>query len=68
MSIRRRIEGLEGRLPAKQPEPSDRTEVRARMKAHLDRIAALRRSDDPADKAELEATRWAVERRGEGSS
>lgn len=62
-SLERRLEVLEDRVPAKQPESSDRSEVRAHMKAHLDRIAALRRSGDPEDQAELEAVRSGVERR-----
>jgi hypothetical protein len=32
------------------------------MQQHLDRVARLRRSDNPADKAELEAVRTALER------
>ena len=73
MSIRRRLEALEGRV---QAEPSDRSEVRAWMKAHLDRIAAYRRGDMPEEeRPEFEAVHAAVVRgmeerrtRGEGGS
>jgi len=57
-NIHRRLEALEDRLPATQP---DRSEVRERVRANLDRIAKLRRSDGPEAVAELEAFRVAVE-------
>ena len=59
-SLERRVESLEGRIP--EPEPTGKQEARRRMQQHLDRLARLRRSDDPADKAELEAVRTALER------
>jgi hypothetical protein len=67
-SVRRRLEALEDRLPATEP---DRSEVRERIRENLDRIATLRRSDGPEATAELEAFRAGVERqiakrRGEG--
>ncbi len=67
-NIHRRLEALEDRLPATQPE---RSEVRERVRENLDRIALLRRSDGPEAVAELEAFRAGVERqiakrRGEG--
>jgi hypothetical protein len=58
-SLESRLGALEDRLPT--PEP-DRSEVRERVRANLDRVARLRRSDNPADKAELEAVRTALER------
>lgn len=72
MSLRHRLEVLEGHL---QPKPEDRSEVRAWMKAHLDRLAAYRRGDMPEDeRPEFEVVHAAVmrgleeyrERRGEG--
>ena len=68
MSIRRRLEVLEGRV---QPEPEDRSEVRKWMRESLSYIAKLRRSDTPEAKAELEAfsedmKRQIASRRGEG--
>ena len=73
MSIRRRLEVLEGRVPAKQSGSEDRSEVRAWMRESLDYIARLRRSDSPEDQAELEAFREVFEReralrRGEGTN
>ena len=59
-SLERRLEALEGNLPV--PEPPDRTEVRKRIKKNLDRLAALRRTDDPAARAELDAFAEAFER------
>lgn len=59
-NLERRLESLEDRMPP--PKPTGRQESRRRMQQHLDRIARLRRSDDPADKAELEAVRTALER------
>ena len=69
MSIRRRLEVLEGNM---QPEPEDRSEIRKWMRESLSYIAELRRSDTPEAKAELEAFREDMERqiarrRGEGS-
>lgn len=61
MSVKRRLERLEDRIPA--PEPPGRSEARERMLEHLDRIAALRLSDAPEDRAELEAVRCDVERK-----
>ncbi len=72
MSIRRRLEVLEGRTPA--PEPSGRSEAREWMRESLDRIAAYRRGKlGPEEAAEVEALKAAVERRmaesrGEGRS
>ena len=68
-SLERRLEALEGI----QTAPEDRTEVRARIRENLDRIATLRRGDGPEDVAELEAFSEAVERekvkrRGRGLS
>jgi hypothetical protein len=62
VSIRRRLKALEAHSP--DPEPSDRSEVRARMKESLDRIARLRRGElDPEEAAEVEREAAAVERR-----
>ena len=62
MSIRRRLEVLEDRVPA--PEPSDRSEAREWMRESLDRIAAHRRGElGPEEAAEVEALIAAVERR-----
>ena len=67
-SLERRLEVLEDRVPARQPERSDRSEVRTRMRESLGRIAAYRRGElGPEEAAEVEAHIAAVERRGEGS-
>ena len=58
-NLERRLESLEDRMPP--PKPTCRQESRRRMQQHLDRVARLRRSDNPADKAELAAFRVAVE-------
>ncbi len=71
-NVRRRLEALEDRIPL--PKPPDRTEARARMKAHLDQVARLRRGElSDQETAEVEAVSAAVERqlaeiRGEGRS
>lgn len=71
-SVRRRLEALEDRIPL--PKPPDRTEARARMKAHLGQVARLRRGElSYEEAAEVEAVSVAVERRldeirGEGGS
>jgi hypothetical protein len=60
--IARRIGALEGRRRQRQPERS--TDARERMKAHLDRLASLRRGKlGPEEAADVEATNAAVERR-----
>ena len=72
MSIRRRLEVLEGRTPA--PEPSGRSEAREWMRESLGRIARARRGElDPEEAAEVEAhvadiKRRMAESRGEGRS
>ncbi len=59
-SIERRLEALEGRAP---PEPAEaRSEVRARMKAVLDEIAAARR-EGRAPSPWAQAIGEAIERR-----
>lgn len=71
-NLERRLEALEGRVPA--PEPPSKSEARERMKAHLDRVAALRRGElDPEETAEVEALtadimRRLAQHRGEGRS
>ena len=60
--IARRIGALEGRRRQRQPERS--TDARERMKAHLDRLAALRRGElSEVEAAKVEATNAAIERR-----
>lgn len=72
MSIRRRLEVLEGRTPA--PDPPDRSEAREWMREALGRIARARRGElDPEEAVEVEAhvadiKRLMAERRGEGGS
>ncbi len=71
MTIRKRLQNIEARMSPAQPPA--RSEARERMREHLDRIATLRRSDDPEDQAELAVVREDVERRlklvrGEGGS
>lgn len=69
MSLNRRLRVLEGNI---QPEPEDRSEVRAWMRESLARIAAYRRGElGPEEAAKVEALKVAVERqreerRGEG--
>jgi hypothetical protein len=70
-SIHRRVEALEGRVRLRQPERS--TDARERMKAHLGRLASLRRGElSEEEAAEVEATNAAIKRRmreirGEGA-
>jgi hypothetical protein len=59
-SLERRLEALEGRMPP--PENAERSEVRARMRAALDEIAAARR-EGRAPSAEAVALSEAIERR-----
>jgi hypothetical protein len=60
--IHRRVEALERRVRPRQPERS--TDTRERMKAHLDRLAALRRGELSSEEAaEVEATHAAIESR-----
>ena len=60
MSIRRRLEALEGRIPPPQASSG----VSERMRAHLERVAALRRAGaTPENNAELRAFRIALDRR-----
>ena len=71
-NVRRRLEVLEERYPL--PKPPGRTEAQARMRAHLDQVARLRRGElSEEEAAEVEAVSAAVERRlaeirGEGGS
>jgi hypothetical protein len=59
-SLERRLETLEGRM--EPPERPERAEVKARMKAHLDEIAAARREGrEPSEEAT--AITKAIERR-----
>ena len=72
MSVRRRLETLEGRAQLRWRVPQDSPQARARMVEHLDRVAALRRGDlGPPLPARVDAMSAAVEsrlasRRGEG--
>lgn len=60
--VRRRLEVLEGRIPP--PKLPDRTEARARMKAHLDQVAKLRRGElSYEEAAEVEAVSADLKRR-----
>lgn len=59
--MRKRLGILEAQIPPAKPPV--RSEARERMRGHLDRIATLRRSDDPEDQAELAAIREDAERR-----
>ena len=62
MSIRRRLEVLEGRIP--DSDPPDRSEAREWMRESLGRIARARRGElDPEEAAKVEALTAAVERR-----
>ena len=61
-SVRRRLEALEDRIPL--PKPAGRTEAQARMRAHLDQVARLRRGElSDRETVEVEAVSVAVERR-----
>jgi hypothetical protein len=69
--IYRRVEALEGRRRQRQPERL--TDAREHMKAHLDRLASLRRGElSEEEAAEVEATHATIKRRmreirGEGA-
>jgi hypothetical protein len=64
-SLGRRLEALEGRmLWQRRPESSTASSARERMKAHLDRLAALRRGElSEEEAAEVEALNAAFRRR-----
>ena len=72
MSVRSRLQALEGRTQFRQHAPEGSPQARARMVEHLNRVAALRRGElGPEEAAEVEALSAAVEsrfasRRGEG--
>lgn len=60
--LHRRIEALEKRLSQSQQERS--TDIRERMKVHLDRVVRRRRGElSEEEAAEVEATNAAIERR-----
>jgi len=67
VSVRRCIEALEVHaMPRRRdPEPKvPRSNVRRRMREHLERVAALRRGElDPEEAAEVEALTTAVQAR-----
>ena len=64
MSVRRRLEALEGRLQFRRRAPEGSRQARARMVEHLDRVAALRRGElGPEEAAEVEAFNAAFESR-----
>ena len=64
MSMRRRLENLEGRTKLRQRVPEDSSEGRARMVEHLHQLARLKRGElGPEEAAEVEAYTAAVERR-----
>ena len=71
MSLNRRLRVLEGNI---QPEPEDRSEVRAWMRESLGQIAKLRRGElGPEEESEVRALIAAIEKkraavRGEGRS
>ena len=73
MSVRRRLEALEGRAQIRRRVPEGSAQARARMIEHLDLVAALRRGElDPEEAAEVEAMSAAAQsrfasRRGEGA-
>lgn len=72
MSMRRRLESLEGR--AQQSSARRSTGAREQMRKHLEQVARLRRGElGPEEAAEVEALSAAVRgrlasRRGEGTS
>jgi hypothetical protein len=64
VSVRRRLESLEGRAQVRWHVPQGSPQARARMVEHLDRVAALRRGDLwPEEAARVEAMSTAVESR-----
>ena len=72
MSVRSRLEVLEGRVQVRQRGQDGSPQARARMLEHLDLVAALRRGElGPEEAAKVEAMSAAAEsrfasRRGEG--
>jgi hypothetical protein len=61
VSVRRRLEALEGRAQLRRRVPENSLQARARMVEHLDRVAALRRGGlDPEEAAEVESMSAAV--------
>ncbi len=72
MSVRSRLEALEGRAQLRRRAPEGSPQARARIAEHLAQVAMLRRSDlGPEEAARVEAMSAAVEsrfasRRGEG--
>ena len=64
MSVRRRLEILEGRAQLRTRVTEGSPQARARVVEHLDRVAALRRGDlGPEEAARVEAMSAAVESR-----
>ena len=64
MSVRRRLEALEGRAQFRQRIPEGSREARERMVAHLAQVRRLRRGElDPEEAAEVEAFTTAVKAR-----
>jgi len=63
VSVRRRLEALEGQTRFRQRVPEGSPRARARMVEHLGRIAALRRGElGPEEAAEVEAMNAALQR------
>lgn len=71
MSVRSRLEALEGRAQFRRRVPEGSLQARARMIGHLDQVAALRRGKlGPEEAAQVEAMNavarsWFASRRGE---
>jgi hypothetical protein len=64
VSVRSRLETLEGRAQLRRRLPEGSPHARARMVEHLGRVAALRRGDlGPEEAARVEAISAAVESR-----
>jgi hypothetical protein len=64
VSVRRRLEALEGQAQFRPRVPEGSREARERMVEHLERVAALRRGElDPEEAAEVEAITTAVQAR-----
>ena len=65
MSMRRRLEDLEGRAAQRSvPEQLRSWGARQRMKEHLDKVAKLRRGElDPEEVVEVEAMSAAIKSR-----
>jgi hypothetical protein len=64
VSVRRRLETLEGRVKFRRRAPEGSRQARARIVEHLGRVAALRRGEvGPEEAAEVESVNAAFESR-----